>query len=140
MRRGYTIAIPSVNKKPGEETATRPRRTRPPEKIIMVIFWSKYGILLTEYLPRGTTITGPYYASIIEWLRCAIVEKRRSKFSHGVVLLHANASVDRCNIVQAAIRKGGFVELNHRAYSRDIASSDCYLLSNIEEISSWQEC
>ena len=28
-------------KKPGEETATRLRRTRPTEKIIMLIFWDK---------------------------------------------------------------------------------------------------
>ena len=49
-------------KKAGEETPTRLRRTRPGEKIVMVISWDKYGILLTEYLPRGTTINGPYYA------------------------------------------------------------------------------
>ena len=60
-----------VWKKPDEETPTRLSRKKSAEK---VIFWDKYGILLTECLPRRTTINGPYYASIIERLRCAILE------------------------------------------------------------------
>ena len=99
----------------------------------MVIFWDKYGILLTEYLPGGTMISGPYYTSIIERLRCAILEKSRGKVSDGVLLLHDNASVHKCNIVQAAIRKAGFIELNDRAYSPDIASSDYDLFSNLNK-------
>ena len=50
------ITIPSVNKKPGEETPIRLRRTRPAEKIMMIIFSDKYDILLD-----GTTISGPYF-------------------------------------------------------------------------------
>ena len=91
---------------------------------MMVIFWEKYGILLSEYLPRGTTISGSYYASIIERLCCAILKKRRSKVSDGV-LLHENVPVHKCNIVQTAIRKGGFIELNQPVYSSDIAPCDC---------------
>ena len=110
-------------KKAGEETTTRLRRTGPAEKIIMVIFWDQYGILLIEYLSRGTMISGLSYASIIERLRCSvIVEKRSGKV---VLLDDDNAPVDKCNIVQAAIGKSDFVELNDRAYSPDIAPSDC---------------
>ena len=60
---------------------------------MMIIFWDKDGVLLTEYLPRGTTINGPYYASIIERLRSVIVEKERSKVIRGVLLLHDNARI-----------------------------------------------
>jgi hypothetical protein len=70
---------------------------------MMVIFWDKDGVLLTEYLPRGTTINGPYYASIIERLPSVILKKRHGKVSRGVLLLHDNAPVHKCNIVQAAI-------------------------------------
>ena len=130
MRPAYTITIASVNKKPDEETATRFRRTRPAEKII---FWDRYGILLIEYLPGGTTISSSYCASITEQLCSAILEKCRGKVSDGVLLLHDNASIHKCNIVQAAIRKAAFIELNDRAYSPDIASSDYYLFSNLEK-------
>ena len=63
---------------------------------MMIIFWDKGGVLLTEYLPHGTTINGPSDASIIERLRFVILEKRCSKVSHGVVLLHDNAPIYKC--------------------------------------------
>ena len=69
----------------------------------MVIFWDKYGILLSEYLPSGTTISSSYYASIIEQLHCAVREKYGGKISDGVVLLHDNAPVHTYNIVQSAL-------------------------------------
>ena len=59
-----------------------------------------------------------------EQLPYAILEKHGGKTSDRVVLLHANASVHKCNIVQTSIRKGGFVKLNDPAYSPDIAPSD----------------
>ena len=116
--------IPSVNKKPSEETSIGLRRTRPTEKITMVIFWDKYDILLSAYLPSRTTISGLYYAAIIEQFCCTILEKRRGKVSDGM-LLHDNAPIHKCNIVQAATRKAAFVELNHSVHSTDIAPSDC---------------
>ena len=36
--------------------------------------------------------------------------------------------------MQTAIRKTDFVESNHPPYSPDIASSDCYLFSNLEKL------
>ena len=50
-----------------------------------------------------------------------------------MLLLHDNAPVHKSNIVQAAIRQAGFVELNHPAYSPDIASTDYYLFSNLKK-------
>ena len=100
---------------------------------MMVIFWDKYGILLTEYLPGRTMINDAYCASLIERLCCAILEKRGGKLSDGVLLLNNNAPIHKCNIVQAVIRKAGFVELNDPAYSPDIAPSDSYLSSNLKK-------
>ncbi len=91
-------------KRSGEETPARPRQARSAEKIMRMIFWNKDGVLLTEYLQRGTMINGPYYASIIERLRSVILEKRRGKVNRGVLLLHDSAPVHKSNIVQAAIR------------------------------------
>ena len=79
------MTISSVKKKPNGETATRLGRTRPTEKII---FGDKSGILLSEYLPSGTTINGLYSASIIERFRCAIVEEGGG-----------NAPVDKCRLL-----------------------------------------
>ena len=116
-----------------EQTPTRLHQERSSGKIMMIIFWNKDGVLLTECLPRGTTINGPYYASIVEWLRSVIVEKGCGTVIHGVLLLHDNAPIHKCKIVQAAIRQTGFIELNHSAYSPDIASSDYHLFSNLKK-------
>ena len=86
-----------------------------------------------EYRPHGTTINGLCYASIIERLRSVIVEKRRSNVSHGVLLLHDNAPIHKCNIVQTAIRQAGFFELNHPAYSPDIALTNSHPLSHLKK-------
>ena len=97
---------------------------------MMIIFLDKDGVPLTEYLPRGITINGPYYASIIERLHSVIVEKERCKVSRGVLLLHDNAPIHKCNIVQAIIRQASFIELNQPAYSLDIAPTNYHLFSN----------
>ena len=78
-------------------------------------------------------INGPYYASIIERLRSVIVEKGHGKVSHGVLLLHDNASIYKRNVVQAAIPQVGFIELNHPVYSPDIAPFDYHLFSILNE-------
>ena len=92
------------------------------------------GVLLTEYLPRRTAINGPCYASIIERLCSVIVEKPCGKVSYGVLLLHDNAPIHKCNIVQAAIRQVGFIELNHLAYPLDIAPTHYHPLSNLKKV------
>ena len=88
---------------------------------MMITFWDKDGVLLTEYLPHGITINGPYFASSIERLRSLILEKRSSKVSGGVLVLHDNVPIHMSNIVQTTIRQPGFIELNQPAYSPDIA-------------------
>lgn len=91
------------------------------------MFWDKDGVLLTDYLVSGQTMNGSYYALLIERLQDAILEKRRGKINNGVLLLHNSASVHKSNIVQAAIRRIGLVELNHPAYSPHIAPSDYHM-------------
>ena len=100
---------------------------------MLMIFWDKDRVLLTEYLPRGTTINSPCYSSIIQGLRSVIVEKRRGNVSRGVLLLHDHAPIHKYNILQPAIRQTGFIELNYPAYSLDIALSDYYLFSNFKK-------
>ena len=61
------------------------------------------------------------------------MEKGRVKVTHGVLLLHDNAPIHKSKIVQAAFRQAGFIELNHPAYSPDIAPFDYHLFSNLKK-------
>jgi len=47
------------------------------------VFWDSEGIVLTDYLEHGTTITGTYYADLIR--KCPAAEKRRGKLRRGVI-------------------------------------------------------
>ena len=54
------------------------------------------------------------------------------KVSAGVLLLHDNAPAHKSCISRAAIRKCGFVELNHPPYSPDLSPSDYFLFRNLK--------
>ena len=58
-----------------------------------------------------------------------ILETQRGKVSRGVLLLHDNLPIHKCNIVPTAIRQASFIQWNHPAYPPDIAPTDYYLLS-----------
>lgn len=62
-------------------------------KVMASVFWDSEGILLIDYLPKGQTITGPYYAGLIPKVRDAVKNKRRGKLTRGVLFLHDNAPV-----------------------------------------------
>ena len=64
-----------VRKRSDEQAPTQLRQERSAGKMMMIIFWDKDGVLLTEYLPRETTINAPSNTSIIERLRSVIFEK-----------------------------------------------------------------
>lgn len=52
--------------------------------------------------------------------------------TQGVCLLHDNASIHKSMIAQEAVRDCGFVQLDHPAYSPDLAPSDYFLFRNLK--------
>ena len=51
-------------------------RTQPSaSKVMATVFWDSKGIILIDYKPAGTSITGEYYSNVIKQLRVAIKEK-----------------------------------------------------------------
>jgi len=68
------------------------------DKVMTPVFWDQKGLLLLEFMPQKTIITGQTYANTITALREAIKDKRRRKLSADVLLLHDNAPVHVCKI------------------------------------------
>ena len=63
-------------------------------KIMATVFWDCKGVLLVDYLPHKTTMTGSsYYGELLKNLRQAVKEKRRGMLTRGPLLLHDNAPV-----------------------------------------------
>jgi hypothetical protein len=48
------------------------RLTISANKIMATVFWDFEGVFFVDYLPRGHTITGEYYAKLIPKVRQAI--------------------------------------------------------------------
>jgi hypothetical protein len=65
------------------------------EKIMATIFWDCQGILMIDYLNKGSTVTGEYYADLMHRLKDSIKMKRRGKLTQGVLLVHSNAPVHK---------------------------------------------
>jgi histone-lysine N-methyltransferase SETMAR len=101
-------------------------------KVMLTLFWDSKGPLLVDFLPPKTTITGLYYAELLSKLRNAIKEKRRGKLSHGVMLLHDNAPVHKAYVAHQVLSKCGFEELDHPAYSPDLAPSDFHVFKKLK--------
>ena len=119
-------------KRPGSPPPKKFRTQPSASKVMAMVFWDSKGIILIDYKPACTSITGEYYANVIKQLRVAIKEKRRGKLAADVLLLHDNAPVHKSRVAQAAIRECKFEQLNHPPYSLDLAPSDYYLLQNLK--------
>jgi len=101
-------------------------------KIMCTIFYDSDGVVLIDYMPHNTTITGTYYADLLRRLRDSIREKRRGMLTAGVLLLHDNAPAHTSRVSKAAIRECGFQDLPHPAYSPDLAPCDFHLFPNLK--------
>ena len=90
-------------------------------KVMATVFWD------------GSTITGVYYANLLDQLRTAIREKRRGKLSKGVLLQQDNARVHTCKVAMDAVVRKGYELIPHPAYSPDLALSDFFLFPNLKK-------
>ncbi|GBP88692.1 hypothetical protein EVAR_79074_1 [Eumeta japonica] len=88
------------------------KRERPPKKFKVqksasTIFWDNEGVLLIDYLPKGTTMNGQYYANLLAQAREAVVQKRREVIARSAVL-QDNASVHTARVSRQALKDTGF--------------------------------
>ena len=95
-------------------------------KVIDTVFWDAKGVIMLDVLPKRSTITGVYYANLLDQLRTAIREKRRGKLSKGVLLQQDNARVHTCKVAMDAVERNGYELIPHPAYSPDLATSSYF--------------
>jgi len=114
----------------------RPKKFRVPKsvgKVLASIFWDQDGILLTDYLPKAQTINAKYYSSRLVQLKDILKEKRRGKFTKGVLFLRDNAPVHRALATQKKLAYLGFQCVDHPPYSPDLAPSDYHLFPGLKK-------
>ncbi|GBP46743.1 Histone-lysine N-methyltransferase SETMAR [Eumeta japonica] len=119
--------------KKGERPPKKFKVQKSASKLMATIFWDSEGVLLIDYLPKGTTMNGQYYANLLAQAREAVVQKRRGKLSRGVLFLQDNASVHTARVSRQALKDTGFSEIDRPPYSPDLAPSDYFLFSNLKK-------
>lgn len=119
-------------KSPSEPTPKKAKMSRSAVKVMLTVFWDNSGIILYDYLQKGQTMNGEYYAELLKMLKREIAAKRRGKLRKGVLLLQDNAPSHRSVVATTAATKCGFEILPHPAYSPDLAPSDFFLFPNLK--------
>jgi len=107
---------------------------------ISAINWLDYGnsfsgidrLLMTDYLHPGKTTTGQYYAEPTFKLLNVIKQKQWQKLSFRSWLFHDNAPAHKSLVAQQVLCNCEAVQLNHPAYSLDLATSNYFLIINLK--------
>lgn len=117
---------------PGGSAPKRPKTQQTAGKVMASIFWDSNGIILIDFLEKGRTITGAYYAALLDQLK-EEVERKRPHMKKKKILFHDdNAPAHTSLIAQAKKHELGFEILPHPPYSPDLAPSDYYLFPNFK--------
>ena len=88
------------------------------------VFWDAQGVIFIDYSEKGRTITGTYYAALLDPLVDKIRKQRPDLKKHKVLFHNDNAPSHTSNISQAKEHELGFELLPHPEYSPDLSSSD----------------
>jgi histone-lysine N-methyltransferase SETMAR len=120
-------------KTPGSPTPVKPRAQKSAGKVMLTVFWDAKGVLLKDYLPRGNTVNGQYYADLLTKLRKVVTRKRGITRTQNLPLLQDNASSHKARLVQVTANDLNIEILPHPPYSPDLAPSDFFLFPNLKK-------
>lgn len=101
-------------------------------KIMATVFWDRQGVLLVEFMPRGTTINSNTYCETLKKLRRAIQNRRRGKLTKGIRLHHDNARPHVSQQTNDVIDQFGWELVSHPPYSPDLAPNDFHLFPKLK--------
>ncbi|GFV37301.1 histone-lysine N-methyltransferase SETMAR [Trichonephila clavipes] len=95
-------------------------------------FGDSHGVILIKYLQKEKTITGAYYASLLDKLKSELEEKQPHLQKKKILFHPDNAQSYPSPVAMAKIHELRFELLDHPAYSPDLrAQSDFFFLNLI---------
>ena len=101
---------------------------------MMIMAYDKNGVIATDRVPLGSTVTGAYYTKFLQdVLRPKIRQKRSAMFAAGVLLLHDNARSHASRAVSEILEKYGWQVLPHPPYSPDMSPPDFDLFPKLKK-------
>ena len=88
-------------------------------KGMATVFWDAKCVIMLDFLPKRYTITGVYYANLLDQPRT-------------VSLPQDNARVHTCKVAINAVERKGYELIPYPAYSPDLSLSDFFLFPNLK--------
>lgn len=117
----------------GSRGPTKAKVVKSASKTMMTLFFDSEGVLLADFLEKGATINGQYYANLLIRLRESIKQTRRGKLTAGVLLLDDNAPVHRAGCVLDLLHEQKWARLSHPPYSPDLAPCDFRVFPDLKK-------
>ena len=102
-------------------------------KVMATVFWDARGIIYIDYMRKGQTITGAYYASLLHRLSQEIKKKLPHLKKKKIIFHQDNARVHTFAVSMDKIMELKFEILEHAPYSPDLAPSDFLLNPNLKK-------
>ena len=101
---------------------------------MMIMAYDKNGVIATDRVPPGSTVTGAYYRKFLQdVLRPKIRQKVSDMFAAGVLILHDNARPHVSRAVSEILEKYGWQVLPHPPYSPDMSPPDFDLFPKLKK-------
>jgi histone-lysine N-methyltransferase SETMAR len=94
------------------------------KKMMATVFWDRKGILLTEFMATGTTITSEVYSEMLNKLRRLIQNKRHGMLTKDIVLLSDNVQPQTTTCTNALIKLFSWEIFDHPPYSPNLVPSN----------------
>ena len=91
------------------------------------VFWDSHGVILIDYFQIRKTITGAYYASLLDKLKTELAEKWPNLRKKKILFHRNNAPSHTSADATAKIHELRFELLDHPPYSPDLTPSDFFL-------------
>lgn len=116
------------------ESAPKKAKTVPSAgKVMATIFWDSRGIIHTDYLEKGRTITGQYYSELLGRFDAELRKKRPHLLKKKVLFHQDNAPAHSSAVATAKLAELRYELLPHPPYSPDLAPSDFFLFPNMKK-------
>jgi hypothetical protein len=98
-----------------------------------VVSWDRNGVMIVEFVQKGTTVTSELYCETLAKLRTAgHSEQRRGMLTYGVVLLHDSACPHTAARTRALLDDSNSALFDHHPYNPDLAPSDYHLAAYLK--------
>jgi hypothetical protein len=98
------------------------------------VFWDRKGMLMVEFMQKGTTIMSEAYCVTLKELHRTVQNKRLGMLSSSVVLLHDSAHQHTAARTQALLEHLNWEFFDNPPNSPDISSSNDHLFTYLKNL------